>query len=104
LSRPSPKVIPDEIDRNWCGNLRQYTILRKRFNDLLCGPDCRGVFSDIEVEHSAPVMREDYEDIQHTKLDRRNREEIDRYHLAHMIAEKTSSTFAMVSYLFWHQS
>ena len=29
----------------------------KCFDDLLCGPFCRGMLRDIEVQHAAPLMR-----------------------------------------------
>jgi hypothetical protein len=49
--------IPNQIP--WCA------VLRKSFNDLLCGPDRGGVFGDIKMEEATTVLCQDYEDVQH---------------------------------------
>ena len=61
-------------------------VFRERFNDLLCGPEGRGMVCDIEMEDAATVVRQDDQDIQHTQLNCRNCEEVDRYQLTQMIA------------------
>ena len=43
---------------------------------------------NIEMQNTATVMCQDGEDIQYSKLDGRNREEIDRDHLADMISKE----------------
>ena len=43
-------------------------VFRKCFDDLLCGPSRRGMLRDIKVDDAASIVRQDNEDIQHTKL------------------------------------
>ena len=40
------------------------SIFWERFDDLLRGPFCRGMLSDIEMQHAATLMRQHYEDKQ----------------------------------------
>ena len=79
-------------------------VLWKCLNDLLRGPNCRGMFSDIEMHHAAPLMREDNEDIQHVQLNRRHSKEIDRYQLPHMISKERHPRLRGLPILRWHQS
>src|SRR6266481_2739501 len=43
-------------------------IVREDFDHLLCRPFCRGMVGNIEMEHAAPLMREDHKDKQHFQL------------------------------------
>jgi hypothetical protein len=62
--------------------------VRKRFHDLLRRPIGCGILCHIEMQKTATVVRQYNEDIQYPKLDGRNREEIDRDHLADVIPKE----------------
>ena len=55
---------------------------RKRFDDLLCGPNRRGMLRDIEVDDAATIVRQDDEDIEDSQTNRRDCEEINGYQLS----------------------
>src|SRR5215471_5213141 len=78
-------------------------IERKGFQDLLRRPSSGRVFCDIKVQNTAAVMRENEENIQHTQLNRRNREEIDRNHLANVISKKRHPSLRWLSRLLGHK-
>src|SRR6516162_2146059 len=82
----------------------RHCFLRKRFHDLLSRPSGCRVFRDIEMQDTATVMREDDEDIEHTELYGRNREEVDRDHLANMISKKRHPGLRWPSCLLGHQA
>ena len=46
------------------------------------------MFRDIEMQNTSTVMRKDDENVQHTELQSRNGEEVDRDHLAEVISKK----------------
>ena len=82
----------------------RHCFLRKRFDDLLSSPSGCGVFRNIEMQNTATVMREDNEDIQYPKLYGRNREEVDRDHLANVISKKRHPGLRRLSRLHGHQA
>lgn len=76
----------------------------KRLHDLLCCPDCRGVFGNVEVQDAAAVMGQNYENVEHAQPNRRNREEIYGNHLADMILQKRHPRLRRIPAPLWHQS
>src|SRR6516164_5729256 len=66
----------------------RHGVVGKRFHHLLCRPFRRGMICDVEVDNASSVMRQNHEEIQHAELYGRNREEVDRDHLANMISKK----------------
>src|SRR5215471_18263393 len=78
--------------------------LRKRFDDLLSSPSGCRVFSHIEMQNTPTVMRKDDDDIQHTQLYGRNREEVDRDHLANVISKERHPGLRRLSRLLGHQA
>ena len=77
-------------------------IERKGFQDLLRRPSSRRVFCDIKVQNPAAVMRENHENIQYTQSNSRNREEVDRNHLANVISKKRHPSLRWLSRLLGH--
>src|SRR5262245_25129248 len=63
-------------------------VFRKCFNDLLCSPNRRRMFRDVEVDDATAIVRQDDEDIQHSETNRCDCEEIDRYQLPNMVSKK----------------
>ena len=63
-------------------------IVRERLDDLLSGPDCRGVVRDVQVEEFATMVSEDDEDEQQAEGDRGHHEEVDGDELSGMRGEK----------------
>src|SRR5262249_31989608 len=61
------------------------------------------VFGDIEMQNTATVVGEDDENIEHTELYGRDREEVDRYHLADVISKKRHPGLRWRSRLLGHQ-
>src|SRR5215471_19829641 len=66
----------------------RHSIVRKCLHDLLCRPRCSRVFRDIEMQNTSTVMGKNDENVQHTELQSRNGEEVDRNHLADVISNK----------------
>src|SRR5262249_14411992 len=66
----------------------RYSIVRKGFHDLLCRPRCSREFRDIEMQNTSTVMGKNDENVQHTELQSRNGEEVDRDYLADVISKK----------------
>src|SRR5215471_20966002 len=56
------------------------------------------------MQNTPTVMREDDEDIQHTQLYGRNREEVDRDHLANVISKERHPGLRRLSRLLGHQA
>src|SRR5215469_8189738 len=65
-------------------------ILRKCFNDLLCGPSCCRMFGHVKMNHSASFMRENNEHKQHAQFRSRYGKEVDRHQIANMIVQEGS--------------
>src|ERR1044071_6555417 len=63
-------------------------VIRKRLDNLLCSPYCRGMLGDIEMEHASASMGEDNKHVEDAQPSGRHREEIDRYQLTDVIAKK----------------
>ncbi len=63
-------------------------VVRKGFDDLLSGPFCRWMLRDIEVNELATVVDQHNEYKQDSQSQRRNRKEIHRNKLAHMVMQK----------------
>ena len=82
----------------------RHHFFRKRFHDLLSSPSGCRVFSDIEMQNTPTVMREDDEYIEHTELYGRNREEVDRDHLANVISKERHPGLRRLSRLLGHQA
>src|SRR5215469_4767742 len=80
------------------------SVVRKRFHDLSSSPIGGWVFRNIEMQNTATVMRQDDEDIQHSKLYGRNREEVDRDHLTDMISKERHPGLRWFSCLLRHQA
>lgn len=53
-------------------------VIRKRLDDLLCGPCCSRMSGDIEVNELASIMSEHDEAVKYSEADGVNGEEIDR--------------------------
>src|SRR5215813_9413854 len=45
-------------------------VFRKCFDDLLCGPNRRGMLRDIEMQDTSTIMRKNNKDVQHPQLNR----------------------------------
>src|SRR4029453_10003097 len=60
----------------------------ERLDDLLGGPGCRGMLSDIEMQHLATTMFQYDKHEQHLHGDRRHCKKIDGHHLTEMVVEK----------------
>ncbi len=63
-------------------------VVRKGFDDLLSGPFCRWMLRDIEVNELATVVDQHIEYKQDSQSQRRNRKDIHRNKLAHMVMQK----------------
>ena len=63
-------------------------IVRERLDDLLGGPDGRGVVRDVEVEEFAAVVAEHDEDEQETEGQGRHEEEVDGDDVSGMSGQK----------------
>jgi hypothetical protein len=62
-------------------------IFRKRFSDLLRSPR-RRMLGDIEMNHAAPTVSQDYQNEEDPKSRGRHGEEIDRNELVHVVREE----------------
>jgi hypothetical protein len=82
----------------------RHCVVRKRFHDLLSSPGGCRVFRDIEMQNSATVVRQDDENIKHAELYGRNREEVDRNHLADVISKKRHPGLRWLSPLLGHEA
>src|SRR5215469_10677564 len=82
----------------------RHCFLWKRFHDLLSRPSGCRVSRHIEMQDTATVMREDDEYIEHTELYGRNREEVDRDHLANVISKKRHPGLRRLSRFLGHQA
>src|SRR5215510_13066543 len=63
----------------------RHSVAGKCLHELLCRPPGSRVFRDVEMQNTSTVMRKDDENVQHTELQSRNSEEVDRNHLANVI-------------------
>ena len=75
-------AIPQEPSRR--------AVVRKGFNDLLRGPQGRGVLGDREVHDPATLVGEEDEHEQHAAREGRHREEVHRHERSHVIREERS--------------
>src|SRR6516162_4264975 len=82
----------------------RHYFLRKRFDDLLRRPSSGRMFRHTEMQNTATVLRQNHEDIQHAELYGRNREEVDRDHLANVISEKRHPGLRWPPCLLGHQA
>jgi len=64
------------------------SVLGKCLDDLLGGPLGTGVFSDVEMKKTAPVVGQNEKDIQDTEGCRGHGEEVDGRRVAHVIVEE----------------
>ena len=60
----------------------------KRAHKLLRRPSRRGMFGDIEVQNSAPIVREHDKHEEHSKVDRGHDKEIDSHKVFDMLIEE----------------
>ena len=58
------------------------------FPELLGRPSSRRAFDDMEVQHTAAVMRQDDENVEHPKGQGGNGEEVGRHHATEVIAKE----------------
>src|SRR4030095_4698747 len=65
-----------------------HSIFWERFDDLLRRPFCRGMLSNIEMQHAATLMRQHNEYKQHSQLQCGNSKEIDGDQLADVVSQK----------------
>src|SRR5215471_6367117 len=82
----------------------RHYFLRNRFDDLLRRPSSGRAFRHIEMQNTATVVRQNHEDIQHAELYGRNREEVNRDHLAYVISEKRHPGLRRLSCLLGHEA
>src|SRR5215831_12365309 len=66
----------------------RHSVVGKCLHELLCRSRGSRVFRDIEMQNTSTVMRKDNENVQHSELQSRNGEEVDRDHLADVISKK----------------
>src|SRR5262245_38307553 len=66
----------------------RHSVVGKCLHELLCRPCGSRLFRDIEMQNTSTVMRKDDENVQHTELQSRNGEEVERDHLADVISKK----------------
>src|SRR5262249_11237752 len=65
-------------------------ILRKGFDNLLCGPSCCRMFGGIKVNHSASFVRQHNEHKQQAQSGRWYGEKVDRHQIANVIIQEGS--------------
>src|SRR5215470_4608288 len=82
----------------------RHDVVGKRFHHLLCGPGRGRVFRDVEMQNATSVMRQNHEDIQDAELYGRNREEVDRDHVADVISKKRHPGLRRPSSLLGHEA
>src|SRR4029434_1102625 len=70
-------------------DIRRRIPLGKSLDDLLGGPGCRGMLSDIEMQHLATTMFQYDKHEQYLHRERRHSKEVDRYHLTDMIVQES---------------
>ena len=58
------------------------------FHDLLCRPQSRGIFSDVEVKNFPSRMCQDNQHVEELEPDRRHDKEIDRYQVIDVVFQK----------------
>lgn len=66
----------------WCG------VIGKRLNSLAACPVCSGMSGDIEVEHAAAVVAENYHNVENLKRYGRYGEKVDRSGVVHVVFDK----------------
>ena len=89
-------TVSDEISRR--------RIIWKRFDDLLRRPFCGGMVRHVEMQHAPTLMRQNHEDKQHSQLQCRNSEEVDRDQLTDMVGQKRLPRLRRWRAPLWHQA
>src|SRR2546427_1636909 len=74
-------TVPNQI--SW------HNIFGECFDDLLCGPFCRGMLRHIEMQHTAALMCQDHEYKEDSELQGGNGKEVDGDQLTEMVTQKS---------------
>lgn len=61
---------------------------RKGINDLLGGPPCRGMLSNVEVDDATSMVGQDDQDKEHRVLHRGDHKEIQGHEIRHVILQE----------------